>query len=501
MPLDKPKSKEALKPFGARADKDIDNDGKVTKSDKYLHLRRKKIAQSKKKKDGANSTTSEDDKLTGNKDTINTAPTDDSIKGGVKVNQESFFNNNLSTSQSMLDAINSILEKSLTAAELKKREEVVKSLKKQGMDKSKAYAIATSVAKRVAEDSIDEYKADTKKTPARKGDYEDGEKTIVKQGSSKVSEKGKEPLAEKVLPHEIHISHSDKKKNGLPAYRVHAVGSKFAHGVKAGEHLTDTELDDYHEMGGKVKMLNGVNIRKKRPAVKEDVEQVDELSKKTLKSYEDKTSMIWRRDGFNKAQLRRLDHKFRVKNKTGGTSLKDYSAEDVERVDELSNETLRSYMGKAHRQTKSLPKKLAKSMAQKPSTSVPQVSHPKDKDSKQYGIKRQIAKRTWGKDKARAKLRLRQGTADALAKVKDVHDRTNNAKSFKYNHKTGLAFEEVERVDELSKGATPGRKKQKASRPPFEEPYETGKPSRSAKALKRLAKHLARSREKDFEKD
>ena len=47
---------------------------------------------------------------------------------------------------------------------------------------------------------------------------------------------------------ELHVKHVGGGK-----YKVHAVGKNFADGIKAGEHLSDTELDDFHEMGGKVK--------------------------------------------------------------------------------------------------------------------------------------------------------------------------------------------------------------------------------------------------------
>lgn len=51
-----------------------------------------------------------------------------------------------------------------------------------------------------------------------------------------------------VHPDAIHVSPAGGGK-----YKVHAVGSNFSHGVKVGEHLTDTHLDDFSEMGGKVK--------------------------------------------------------------------------------------------------------------------------------------------------------------------------------------------------------------------------------------------------------
>ena len=38
-------------------------------------------------------------------------------------------------------------------------------------------------------------------------------------------------------------------------YQVHAVGKNFAGGIKKGEHLSDTELDDFSEMGGKIKHI------------------------------------------------------------------------------------------------------------------------------------------------------------------------------------------------------------------------------------------------------
>lgn len=47
---------------------------------------------------------------------------------------------------------------------------------------------------------------------------------------------------------ELHVQHVGGGK-----YKVHAVGKNFSDGIKAGEHLSDTELDDFSEMGGKIK--------------------------------------------------------------------------------------------------------------------------------------------------------------------------------------------------------------------------------------------------------
>jgi len=51
-----------------------------------------------------------------------------------------------------------------------------------------------------------------------------------------------------VHPDALHVQHVGGGK-----YKVHAVGKNFASGIKAGEHLSDTELDDFSEMGGKIK--------------------------------------------------------------------------------------------------------------------------------------------------------------------------------------------------------------------------------------------------------
>ena len=55
---------------------------------------------------------------------------------------------------------------------------------------------------------------------------------------------------QKVHPNAIHVSDAGGGK-----YKVHAVGSNHADGIKVGEHLSDTELDDFSEMGGKIKQV------------------------------------------------------------------------------------------------------------------------------------------------------------------------------------------------------------------------------------------------------
>lgn len=109
-----------------------------------------------------------------------------------------------------------LLEKKLTSAEIKKREEVAQAIERENPDMpmAKKMAIATSTAKKVAEEA---------------------------------------DLEEALHPMGIHVKATDQKKDGQVAYKVHAVG-KDVEGIEPGEHLNDSELDDLHDMGHKIKM-------------------------------------------------------------------------------------------------------------------------------------------------------------------------------------------------------------------------------------------------------
>jgi hypothetical protein len=60
-----------------------------------------------------------------------------------------------------------------------------------------------------------------------------------------------EASGKNVHPDALHVS--PVKVEGKTKYKVQAVGKNFSHGVKVGEHLSDSELDDFSDMGGKVK--------------------------------------------------------------------------------------------------------------------------------------------------------------------------------------------------------------------------------------------------------
>ena len=62
----------------------------------------------------------------------------------------------------------------------------------------------------------------------------------------------------KVHPMALHVKDAGKGK-----YKVHAVGKHLADGIKVGEHLSDSELDDATEMGAKIKMIKENNLDEK----------------------------------------------------------------------------------------------------------------------------------------------------------------------------------------------------------------------------------------------
>jgi hypothetical protein len=67
------------------------------------------------------------------------------------------------------------------------------------------------------------------------------------------SEMQEETKMKSLHPDALHVK-PVKTATGTK-YKVHAVGKNFSDGIKVGEHLSDTELDDFHEMGGKIKHI------------------------------------------------------------------------------------------------------------------------------------------------------------------------------------------------------------------------------------------------------
>lgn len=81
--------------------------------------------------------------------------------------------------------------------------------------------------------------------------YNPGKDEAVYEGVSSTVDKKLHPMA-------LHVKHV-----GGGNYKVHAVGSHLADGIKVGDKFNDTELDDAAEMGAKIKMIKESSLEEK----------------------------------------------------------------------------------------------------------------------------------------------------------------------------------------------------------------------------------------------
>jgi hypothetical protein len=162
--LEKEKTRtESLDPVG-KEDSDIDNDGDTDSSDKYLHKRRKAIGKAIDKKNVKEGFSNWRQDL---------SEVMDDIEANKQI-KEKKVNNKIKINPEMKEAVEQLGgelvemveldEKTLTSAETKKKEEIVKSMKKKsgdfekrypGRGKEVMYATATKMAKKVAEETSD----------------------------------------------------------------------------------------------------------------------------------------------------------------------------------------------------------------------------------------------------------------------------------------------------------------------------------------------------------
>lgn len=170
-----------------------------------------------------------------------------------------------------LDLLMSIDEKTLTPAEMKKREEVVKAIKRDDpkMDKSMAYAIATKTAKRVAEGTMptaDEPTDADKKTAQKVRELLAKEKKPVKEDIEEIDELSKSTMGR-------YINRA-KDQIDAASYRQGHRDSRGAGGDPVGKKI-ERKLSKRH--GGIELAVNKLT--------KEGAEEIDELSRATLGSY------------------------------------------------------------------------------------------------------------------------------------------------------------------------------------------------------------------------
>lgn len=84
-----------------------------------------------------------------------------------------------------------------------------------------------------------------------------------------------EATTAKLHPDALHVS--PVKSGGQTKYKVHAVGKNLAHGIKVGEHLTDTHLDDAAEMGAKIKQIKAKHEAQQAGMKAAKADAVDEM--------------------------------------------------------------------------------------------------------------------------------------------------------------------------------------------------------------------------------
>ena len=106
-------------------------------------------------------------------------------------------------------------------------------------------------------------------------------KTINREKTKHGYNLGKdESVYESIHSMALHVK--PVKVNGKTKYKVHAVGSHLEDGIKVGEHLSDTQLDDASEMGAKIKHLKEDTLDEKTltPAEMKKREQVAKAIKR-----------------------------------------------------------------------------------------------------------------------------------------------------------------------------------------------------------------------------
>lgn len=155
-----------------------------------------------------------------------------------------------SVAYAIVSKMRKIDEKHLTPAEMKKREEVVKSLKKKGMEKGKAYAIATATAKRVAEDAelVDEARGRPPKNKAAEAEDPD---VNIRTQLHKVISTGKKVTFKNKETKEVSSQHAHKAlsmmDNAKPAHReliqksLHHSHDRFVKTVTSGRPIVDPD--------------------------------------------------------------------------------------------------------------------------------------------------------------------------------------------------------------------------------------------------------------------
>jgi hypothetical protein len=108
-----------------------------------------------------------------------------------------------------------------------------------------AKSMFNEATKMKSEEDAEEMEEMSSKEKMKRGLYNKEEVEDVDAGLEEAASTG---AAKPSHANALHV-----KPVGGGKYQVHAVGKNFEHGIKAGEHLSDSELDDFREMGGQIR--------------------------------------------------------------------------------------------------------------------------------------------------------------------------------------------------------------------------------------------------------
>jgi hypothetical protein len=252
-----------------------------------------------------------------------------------------------------LNVLLSIDEKTLTPAEMRKREEVVKAIKRTDpkMDKSMAYAIATKTAKRVAEEAeeLEELSSDTVKSYMGKAMGDAVQKTQAQQKKKYASDikddqkgidkrvRGLTMAKKKMAAEEVEVI-DELSKATLVSYVDKAAADVHDSAYRAGKKEGQGSFDSKNLVKSIKRQSNIYKAAKK--LANEEVEAIDELSKDTLSNYADKASDA---RSHRNLSTKKVDNRYAGVKKASDK----LATEEVEHIDELSKATMGRYVNKA----------------------------------------------------------------------------------------------------------------------------------------------------------
>lgn len=274
-----------------------------------------------------------------------------------------------------LNVLLSIDEKTLTPAEMRKREEVVKAIKRTDpkMDKSMAYAIATKTAKRVAEEAeeLEELSQKTVRAYRDKArddkesaeddreyykahdDNTDDEDMKIRKRTAGIKTATKKMYGGAKVPVKENVNLDELSSDTVKSYMGKAMGDAVqkTQAQQKKKYASDIKADQK----GIDKRVRGLTMAKKKMA-NEEVEVIDEISVDMAHRYlKGKRERDYDISPDGTSSKLKKPQSFDKMNKDAKSSMRALRTiekskkanEEVEAIDELSKDTLSNYADKA----------------------------------------------------------------------------------------------------------------------------------------------------------